>query len=286
MRIVIFGAGGQLARELAITLAGEELLELTHGQADITDSVAVARHLSKFRPDCVINTAAFHQVDDCEDHVAESFAVNAVALHPLAHAANQAGAVLVHFSTDYVFDGTQHRPYREDDPPNPLSVYAMSKLAGEQIVRRYAKRCFLIRTCGLYGRAGVRRDGRPGNFVEKMIALAEAGKPIRVVNDQVLTPTSAKDLAEKLPALVRTGRYGIYHMTNTGQCSWYEFAREIFRLARCEERLNLTPVTSEEFGARARRPLYSVLDHQALIQAGIADFRPWQEALAEYLRER
>jgi dTDP-4-dehydrorhamnose reductase len=281
MRVLIFGAGGQLAHELSEAFAGEELLGLPRARADITDAAAVAREIGDFRPDCVINTAAFHRVDDCEDRVAESFAVNAVALHTLVRAANGAGAPLVHFSTDYVFDGRQRRPYRETDPPNPLSIYAMSKLAGEQIVRRYAGRYFLIRTCGLYGRGG-RRD----NFVERMLARAEAGKPIRVVNDQVVAPTSAKDLAEKLRALVPTGRYGLYHMTNRGQCSWYDFAREIFRRAGRGAPPTLVPVTSEEFAARARRPLYSVLDHEALDRAGIPDFRPWQEALADYLRER
>jgi dTDP-4-dehydrorhamnose reductase len=282
MRILLFGAGGQLAQELAEAFADEELLGLTRAQADITDPAAVARHVSRFRPDCVINAAAFNRVDDGEDQVAECFAVNAVALAHLVRAANDADALFVHFSTDYVFDGELRRPYRETDPPRPLSIYAMAKLAGEQIVRRYAERWFLVRTCGLYGPAG--RETREGNFVEKMIGLAEAGKPIRVVNDQRLTPTSAKELAAKLVELVRTRRYGLYHMTNCGECSWFEFAQEIFRLAGL--RPNLAPVTSQEFAARARRPLYSVLDHQALREAGIGDFRPWQDALAEYVRQR
>ncbi len=282
MRILLFGAGGQLAQEIAQAFASEELLGLAHAQADITDPAAIERPIFDFRPDCVINTAAFHQVNACEDHVAESFEVNAVALHPLARAAHAAGAVLVHFSTDYVFDGELRRPYCETDTPNPLSIYAMSKLAGEQIVRRYAERFFLVRTCGLYGRAG--RKTRHGNFVEKMIALEKAGKHIRVVNDQILTPTSAMDLAAKLRELIPTRRYGLYHMTNSGQCSWFEFAEEIFRLAGL--RPSLTSVTSREFAAPARRPLYSVLDHQALRDAGLADFRPWQDALGEYIRDR
>ncbi len=282
MRVLLFGAGGQLAQELTIAFAGEELLGLTRAQADITDSAAVERHVAGFRPDCVINAAAFNQVDDAEDRVAECFAVNAVALARLVRAANAAGALFIHFSTDYVFDGELRRPYRETDPPHPLSIYAMAKFAGEQIVRRYAERWFLVRTCGLYGAAG--RKTRQGNFVEKMIGLAETGKPIRVVNDQRLTPTSAKDLATKLADLIRTKKFGLYHMTNCGECSWFEFAQEIFRLAGL--RPNLTPVSSKDFAARARRPLYSVLDHQALREAGIADFRPWQDALAEYIRER
>jgi dTDP-4-dehydrorhamnose reductase len=282
MRVVILGAGGQLAQELAEAFAGEEVLGLTHAQADICDTAVVERHVRSFRPDYLINTAAFHRVDECEDRVAESFAVNAVAVSQLARIANETRGALVHFSTDYVFDGNQRQPYCETDPPNPLSIYAMSKLAGEQVVRRYAERYILIRTCGLYGRTG--RGSKRGNFVERMLRLAKARRPIRVVNDQILTPTSAKDLAAKLALLIQTERCGLYHMTSGGKCSWYEFAREIFRLAGLNPLL--TPVTSAEFGARARRPFYSVLEHQALKEAGIADFRPWQEALADYMRTR
>jgi dTDP-4-dehydrorhamnose reductase len=229
-----------------------------------------------------VNTAAFHRVDDCEEQVAQSFAVNAVGVHNLVRAANQVGAVLVHFSTDYVFDGSQRRPYAETDHPHPQSIYALSKLAGELMVRRYADKYFLIRTCGLYGHAG--SSGKGGNFVETMVRLAKAEKPIRVVNDQVLTPTSTKDLAEKLVPLIHTDRYGLYHMTNTGECSWYEFAREVFRLAGLKP--NLEPTTTAAFGAPARRPAYSVLDNLAYRAAGFADFRPWQEALSDYIRSR
>jgi dTDP-4-dehydrorhamnose reductase len=282
MRILLFGAGGQLARELEKALVEDEVIGLTHSQVDICDGGAVDTAATQYGPDCLINTAAFHRVDDCEDEVATSFAVNAVAVMNLVRVADRLGAVLVHFSTDYVFDGAKKRPYVETDVPNPLSVYAMSKLAGEQMVRRYAEKYFLVRTCGLYGGAGSRARG--GNFVETMLRLAREGRPIRVVDDQILTPTSAKDLAEKLVPLIRSSKYGLYHMTNTGECSWYEFARRIFRLAAMSP--DSKPVSSAEFGAKARRPLYSVLDNRALREAGFADFRPWHEALADYLGQR
>ncbi|HEV2386411.1 MAG TPA: dTDP-4-dehydrorhamnose reductase [Candidatus Acidoferrales bacterium] len=280
MRFLILGAGGQLATALEDTLAGESVLALAHEQADICDALSVGRHARGFRPEFVINTAAYHRVDECEGAPGPSFAVNAAALAGLAGIANELDAALVHFSTDYVFDGARSQPYRETDPPNPLSVYGISKLAGEQIVCRYARRYFLVRTCGLYGRR--RQGSKSMNFVERMLRLAEARHPIRVVNDQVLTPTSAKDLAEALAGLLATGKCGLYHMTNAGQCSWHEFAQEIFRLAGLPA--DLEPVSRAEYGAKAKRPAYSVLAHRALREAGRPDLRPWQEALADYLR--
>ncbi|HVB97880.1 MAG TPA: dTDP-4-dehydrorhamnose reductase [Candidatus Dormibacteraeota bacterium] len=286
MRVLILGGGGQLATELERSLAGEPCLALSHSQADICDAAEVERHAHEFRPDCIVNTAAYHRVDDCEDEVARSFAVNAVALKALAQIANRTGAALVHFSTDYVFDGAQRQPYRETDPPRPLSIYGMSKFAGEQIVRRYAERYFLVRSCGLYGRAGSQSKG--GNFVETMLRLASENRTIRVVDDQVATPTSVRDLAKALVPLIGTERFGLYHMTNAGSCSWFEFAGEIFRLtgrvAGPEARLQ--PISSAEFRAKARRPPYSVLDNAALREAGFPALAPWQEALASYLRER
>ena len=282
MRILILGAGGQLATEIERVLAAEEVLALSHAQADICDADAIERHAGQFRPDCLINTAAYHRVDDCEDEVERSFAVNAVALKGLCQVAGVLGATLVHFSTDYVFDGAQRRPYRETDFPNPLSIYAMSKLAGEQIVRRYAPRHFVVRTCGLYAHWGSRSKG--GNFVETMLRLAREGRAIRVVNDQVTTPSSARDVARALVPLLRSQRYGLYHMTNAGACSWFEFAQEIFRLAKLPA--SIQPISSAEFRAKARRPPYSVLENAALREAGLPDLQPWQQALADYFRER
>jgi dTDP-4-dehydrorhamnose reductase len=260
----------------------DEVVGVTHNDLDICDLSALETAAARIRPDCIINTAAFHRVDDCEDQVEKSFAVNAVGVHHLVQAANRARATVVHFSTDYVFEGAKRSPYLESDAPNPQSIYAISKWVGELIVRRYAEKYFLIRTCGLYGRAG--SSGKGGNFVETMLRLAREGKPVRVVNDQVLTPTSTKDLAEKLVPLIHTDQYGLYHMTNTGECSWYEFAQEIFRLAGLNP--DLQPTTSTAFGARARRPAYSVLNNRAYREAGFPDFRPWREALAEYIHYR
>lgn len=282
MRILLIGARGQLATDLRRCLLEDEVIAVTHQQLEICDAAAVQALLERVRPDCIINTAAFHRVDDCEDQAEKAFAVNVAGVYNLARAAQRIGALLVHFSTDYVFDGCKKTPYVETDLPRPLSVYAMSKLAGEWTVQQYCERYFLVRTCGLYGVAGARSKG--GNFVETMLRLAGEGKPIRVVSDLIATPTSTHDLAEGLVPLIHTERYGLYHMTNTGQCSWYEFAREIFRQSQLTP--DLAPTTSETFGAKARRPAYSVLDNYALRGAGLPKFRSWQEALAEYLQER
>lgn len=281
MRVMILGASGQLASALIPALEADQVLALAHTEADIRDAGTVERHARMFRPELLVNAAAFHRVDVCEDEVAESFAVNAVAVRGLARVASELGATLVHFSTDYVFDGARREPYRETDTPNPISIYAMSKLAGEQIVQRYANPHFLIRTCGVYGPS---HGGQGGNFVEAMLRLARTGGPIRVVRDQVVTPTSAKDLAEALVPLMRSRTYGLYHITNAGQCSWFDFAKEIFRLAGLQP--NLQPTTSAEFRAKARRPPYSVLDNEALRRAGFPELRPWQEALADYISHR
>lgn len=281
MRVLILGGGGQLAAELERSLTGHECLALSHAQADICDAAQIERHARDFQPDCIVNTAAYHRVDDCEDEVSRSFQVNAIALKSLARLANDCGATLVHFSTDYVFDGAQRRPYRETDSPRPLSIYGMSKFAGEQIVGRYAERYLLIRTCGLYGHAGSRSKG--GNFVETMLHLAREGRPIRVVADQIATPTSVRDLVSSLVSLIGARRYGLYHVTNAGSCSWFEFAQEIFRLSGLESRLQ--PISSAEFRAKARRPSYSVLDNQALREAGFPELPSWKQALAFYLCE-
>ncbi len=282
MRILLLGANGQLARDLVPALAHDEVIGLSHAELDITNGPPLEAIVRKYQPACLINTAAFHRVDDCEQQVEKSFAVNTVAVHNLVRAANCAGAVVVHFSTDYVFDGSKRAAYIESDRPNPLSVYGMSKLAGEMVVRAYAEKHFLVRTCGLYGHAG--SSGKGGNFVETMLRLAREGNPIRVVNDQVLTPTSTRDLAAKLAPLLHTDRHGLYHMTNVGMCSWFEFAQEIFRLVGLAP--DLQPTTTAAFGAKARRPLYSVLDNKAYREAGFSDFRPWQEALSDYIRAR
>ncbi len=282
MTTLLIGASGQLGSELRRASKDHDLVPLTHADLELTDRAQVRDALHKYRPGLILNTAAYHRVDECEDYPERSFAVNALAVRDLAIAAREIGAVLVHFSTDYVFDGRQRRPYREIDPPGPLSVYATSKLAGEHFVRALLERYFIIRSCGLYGLAGSR--GKGGNFVETMLRLAKEGREIRVVGDQVLTPTSAKVLARKVRQLVETGQYGLYHITNNGECSWYQFAAAIFELSGVRSRL--TETTSAAYGARAARPAYSVLDNANLRSLGLDDLCDWRDALKDYLADR
>lgn len=282
MTIALIGADGQLGSDLRRVLPAEETVPLVYPDFDVTRPERVRRILGGLSPRIVINTAAFHRVDECEARPHEAFLVNALAVARLAAFCRDAGAVLVHFSTDYVFDGRKGSPYTEEDAPEPLSVYAVSKLAGEGFIRDSGADHFLIRTCGLYGTAGPREKGR--NFVDAMAACADRPGPLRVVADQTVTPTSTAELAVRVAALLATRRFGLYHMTNEGACTWFEFAREIFRrLGRGPE---VVPVTSGEYGAAARRPAYSVLDKRRMREAGLPAFSPWPEALGDYLRDK
>jgi dTDP-4-dehydrorhamnose reductase len=284
VRCVLIGSAGQLGFDLARTfdLPGA-LIPLTRADLDILDHGAIPRVLGELRPTHVVNTAAYNLVDRAEDDPGSAFALNAATVGALADTCASLGATLVHFSTDYVFDGGRPTPYAEDDVPAPLSAYGRSKLEGEQQALARCPSTFVFRVCGLYGIG--RSSGKGGtNFVETMLRLATAGQPIRVVSDQVLTPSYTRDLAPKVWRVVARSAPGLYHLTNAGATSWYDFAREIFRLSGLAPAL--TAVTAAEYGARARRPAYSVLAHGRLAAAGEDDLRPWPEALAAYLRER
>jgi len=283
MRTVVLGAPGQLGRDLCPRLAGE-VVPLARADADLTDAARLRDKLNALRPDCVVNCAAYNFVDKAEAEPDAAFAVNAWAVRNLATACRDLGCTLVHFSTDYVFglDASRRTPLAETDPPGPVSAYGLSKLAGEYLVRATCPKHFVIRTCGLYGVWG--SGGKGGNFVETMLRLAGQGKPLRVVDDQRCTPSFTADVADAAVALIRTGKYGLYHLTNAGDCSWFEFAREIFRIAGVTA--DLAPITSDQFGAPARRPAYSVLANDKAASVGNAPPRPWKEAIRAYLGQR
>jgi len=284
--VVIIGSRGQLGTDLQPALKGFRVTGLAHADLDVCDLDGARDTLRALAPDVVINTSAFHKVDVCEDEPTPSFGVNATGAYNLARLAAELDYTLVHLSSDYVFDGSARVPYRETDLANPISVYGASKLAGENLVRAFCPRHFVIRSTGLYGVAGA--SGKGGNFVETMIRLGKAG-PVRVVDDQVMTPTATADLAGAIAALLeREGRpevrYGLYHVTSAGQCSWHFFAKAIFEL--CGMRVELSPITTAQSGSRARRPAFSVLDHGAWMAAGFPELRPWREALGDYLRAK
>jgi dTDP-4-dehydrorhamnose reductase len=280
---VVIGANGQLGRDLCPRLPGT-VVPLRRPQADLTQAAALRTLLTDLKPRLVVNCAAYNFVDKAEAEPEAAFAVNAWGVRALAETCRELDCVLLHFSTDYVFglDAERDRPFREDDAPGPVGVYGLSKLAGEYLVRSMCPRHFVIRTCGLYGVWG--SGGKGGNFVETMLRVAGQGKPLRVVGDQHCTPSYTVDVAAAAAQLVQTDRYGLYHVTNGGRASWYEFAREIFQTAGVAA--NLTSITSAEFGAAARRPPYSVLDCGKAAAVGVSPLRPWREALAAYLEER
>jgi len=283
MRTVVLGAPGQLGRDLCPRLTGE-VLPFGRADVDLTDAVRLRDRLQDLRPDVVVNCAAYNFVDKAEAEPEAAFAVNAWAVRNLAAVCRDLECTLVHFSTDYVFglDAARTTPWNEDDPPGPVSVYGLSKLAGEHLVRSTCPKHLVIRTCGLYGVWG--SGGKGGNFVETTLRLAGQGKPVRVVNDQRCSPSFTADVAATTVGLMEAGQYGLYHVTNAGDCTWFEFTREIFRVVGVT--VDLRPITSIEFGAAARRPPYSVLANEKLSSVGLTAPRPWTEAIRSYLAER
>ena len=279
MKILLTGANGQLGSDLRPALARHNVIATTRSELDVTQPALLREALAAHKPDLVLNTTAFNKVDAAEADASEALRVNAFAAQQLALACRDHDIALMHISTDFVFDGAKRAPYVESDLPNPLCAYGTSKHAGELLVRAAWPKHYLVRTCGLYGVAG--SSGKGGNFVNTMLRLAREHKPIKVVGDQICTPTSTQDLAAQLAVLIETKAYGTYHVNNHGTCSWHEFAAEIFCLAGLQP--DLGAISSQQFGAAAVRPPYSVLQNAALQKLGIDQMRDWHEALAEYV---
>jgi dTDP-4-dehydrorhamnose reductase len=283
MKVLLIGANGQLGSDLlrVFRAAGDEVVLATHADVDVCSEERVSEIVTQTMPDVALNTAAFHKVEECEKNPVLAFQVNGSGAMNLARACKRSGAVLVHFSTDYVFDGQKNAPYEETDMPSPLNAYGVSKVAGEHLIACNTDRYFIVRTCGLYGVAG--SSGKGGNFVENMLKKAMAGEPIRVVDDQVLTPTYTIDLAEVTRRLVLTENFGLYHLSSEGRCSWYEFTRNILECTGVDA--NLTAVKTSDFPSSVKRPPYSVLAKTKLRDLGLS-IPPWQDALSRYLDDR
>lgn len=292
MKVVVTGTGGQLGTDLCKVLRDFEVIPLTHRDIEIGDMNSVKRVLNEYKPDTIINTAAYVRVDDCETEPDKAFLINALGARNVAVVAQELGAKLVHISTDYVFGGVgetlvvshklggdKPRPYTEFDTPIPLSIYGRSKLAGEDFVHHLCQKHFIVRTSGLFGIAG--SSGKGGNFIETVLTLATERDELKVVNDQEFSPTYTMDLAKKIAQLITTEYYGIFHITNKGACSWYEFAKEILKLT--DLKIRLIPITSDKHPQKARRPHFSVLDNYHLRLLGMDDMRTWQEALKDYM---
>ena len=278
-RIVVLGGFGQLGSEIIARL-GDRGVALGRETADVTHQDALDAALREAAPTCVINCVAYNLVDKAEEDVNSAFAVNAWGVHKIARWCKDNHIPLMHISTDYVFGKETQRssPYVETDARQPLGVYGESKSMGESLVLQHCPQSWIVRTCGLYGRRATKVKG---NFVETMLRLGRERPELKIIHDQRCTPTNAGDLAETLIALIQRGPFGVYHATNSGDCSWFEFATEIFRLAGLSPRV--IPITTAEFGAKAPRPRYSVLNCEKLSGVLGRPLRPWQAALAEYL---
>lgn len=277
-KLIVTGANGQLGRAVNQQYARSteyELINTDVGELDITDVDQVMAFAREARPYAIINCAAYTAVEACENEEDLAFRINAVGARNLSIAAAETGAKLVHISTDYVFDGNGTRPYRETDPTGPQGAYGRTKLAGENFVKEFGGRHFIIRTAWLYG------DGK--NFVKTMLRLAESHDKVRVVRDQVGSPTSAAELAKAIAYLLPTENYGLFHGTCEGDCSWAQFAEEIFRMAG--KSTAVEGITSEEYGAAVKRPAYSILENYMFKMTTDHMFADWHDALAVYLKE-
>ncbi|MGG4000406.1 dTDP-4-dehydrorhamnose reductase [Anoxybacillus kestanbolensis] len=277
MKVVVTGAKGQLGTDVVHLLAdrGYEVYGYGREELDITNFDQVKQVITEIRPDVVIHAAAYTKVDLAESEPDQAFLINAYGTRNVAVVSEAVGAKLVHISTDYVFDGMATTPYNEFAPTNPLSIYGKSKLAGEQFVRDLHSKFFIVRTSWVYGKHG-------NNFVKTMLKLAQERNELMVVHDQVGCPTYTVDLANCILELIQTEKYGVYHVSNSGHCSWYEFAKAIFEEAGIKVKVN--PCTTKDFPRPAPRPAYSVFEHMALRLNRFKEMPHWRESLKNFVK--
>lgn len=286
-KVALIGSNGQLGTDILKITEKEQsfsIIPLTHKDIEICDKENILRTLDNINPDIILNTAAYNRVDDAEKDPTQAFQINAFATKNLAEYAKLKNIILMHISTDYVFglDKERKTPYNEDDLPGPVNAYGLSKLTGEYFVKQICSKYFVVRSSGLFGSAQSSSKGY--NFIELMIRLAKEKKDIKVVNDQISIPTYTIDLAKQIFTILSHTDFGMYHAAAEGQCSHYEFAKEIFRLTKLSA--NLNPITSEKFGSVAKRPKYSVLSTEKLKKLGLYNMPDWHEGLKDYLKEK
>ena len=285
MKVAVVGASGQLGADVSREFRrnGGDVCDLSHSDIEICSLQSVRKALGQAKPRIIVNTAAMHNVESCENDPLKAYEVNSLGSQNLALFARQLGAVLAHVSTDYVFDGSKKAPYVEADLALPLNVYGNTKLAGESFIRATADKYFILRTSALYGTNPCRAKGGR-NFVELMLKLASEKEELRVVGDEVVSPTSTSEVARQIVTLCQTDHFGLYHATSEGSCTWYEFAARIFDLAGVRTKLKIA--APGEFPAKVARPKYSVLENHALKVLGLNSFLAWDEGLRSYFSSR
>jgi dTDP-4-dehydrorhamnose reductase len=277
MRVAVIGSTGQLGSDISAVF-GEDALSLSHEEIEVKDIESCRRTLKDV--DVVINCAAYVKVDESEDNPEEAFMVNAIGARNVALVCNEKQMKDVYISTDFVFDGKKKEPYHEDDNPNPINTYGLSKYGGELFTRNYCAKFYIMRSSSLYGKKGAR--GKGGNFVEWMVEKANNNEIIKVVNDVVMSPTYTKDAAEMIKNIIKKELpYGIYHVTNQGYCSWFDFAKKIFEFLDIDAKL--FPIKSNELDRKAKRPKFSALESTKLNSFGLR-MRDWEDALKDYLK--
>ena len=278
-KILVIGANGALGTDLIKVL--EHSVPALHADFDICDRAAAKAFIKKAKVGTVINTAAFHRVPQCETAWEQAFRVNVMGVRNLAVICGELGIHLCHISTDYVFDGKKGAPYTETDPTSPLSIYAISKLAGEQALQAYGRDFSIVRSSGLYGEIPTRAKG--GNFINAMMKLARERKVVTVVNDEVVSPTYTHDLARAIKALLASKGKGIYHISQQGATSWYEFAQVIFDYLQLPA--SLKPISAAEFQTQVQRPAYSILDNSRFETQTGFQMPHWNDALLRHLQQ-
>lgn len=282
MKVAVIGANGQLGTDVVreFVRAGDEVCRVTHAEMDVSSLDSVQGFLSETKPALIVNTAAMHHIENCEQEPRKAYEVNALGARNLALMARQLDAALFHVSTDYVFDGSKKEPYLESDLPLPLNVYGNTKLSGEAFIRSTTEKHVILRTSALYGQNPCRGKGGR-NFVELMLKLAGERDELRIVNDEVVTPTSTAELAKQIVLLSRSDSFGLFHATAEGCCSWFEFAAKIFEIAGVK--IKLVVAGPNEFPTKVRRPKYSVLENRGLKELGLNSFHSWEDGLRSYL---
>ncbi len=278
-RVLVIGANGALGTDLMRVL--DNAIPAVHKDFDICNLPQAREAVKRSQAEVVVNTAAFHRVPDCEKEYARAFEVNVIGVRNLAEICADLNIHLCHISTDYVFDGKSQRPYREDDPTSPLSMYGISKRAGEQALAAYGDHFSIVRSCGLYGKTPTRAKG--GNFINTMMKLGKDLERVTVVNDERVTPTYTEDLAKGIKALLEAEGRGIFHITQSGETSWYEFAQVIFNHFSLPAKLE--PIPSAQFQGIVKRPAYSILDNQKLKELTGFEMPHWKDALTRYLED-